>query len=101
SIRDFHVTGVQTCALPISASVTPLAKIEQWIAERAFGVEEATARSTQHLAQTQVMMANSITSLRTIAQLDWKAFVEGQCAMAPQIGRASCRERGRVSASAR
>src|SRR5690606_882341 len=33
------------------------------------------------LALTQVMMANSITSLRTVAHLDWRAFVEGQSAM--------------------
>ena len=40
--------------------------------------EDAAARATQRLALTQVMMANSITSLRAIARLDWKAFVERQ-----------------------
>jgi cyclic beta-1,2-glucan synthetase len=56
----------------------PLAQIEQWIAEHALGAEDATSRATQHLALTQVMMANSITSLRTIAHLDWPAFIERQ-----------------------
>ena len=65
----------------IRGSHTSLVQIEQWIAERALGTEDATARSTQHLALTQVMMANSITSLRTITHLDWKGFVEGQSAM--------------------
>ncbi|HEX7241091.1 MAG TPA: hypothetical protein VF263_12535, partial [Longimicrobiaceae bacterium] len=62
-------------------SYAPLAQIEQWIGDRALGAEEATSRSTQHLALTQVMMAHSITSLRTIAHLDWKSFVERQSAM--------------------
>jgi cyclic beta-1,2-glucan synthetase len=62
-------------------SYPPLAQIEQWIGDRAMGAEDATARSTQHLAHTQVMMAHSITSLRAVAHLDWQAFVERQSAM--------------------
>ena len=58
-----------------------LERLEQWIGERAMSAEEAGARSTQHLALTQVMMANSITSLRMIAHLDWKRFVEGHSVM--------------------
>ena len=52
--------------------------LEEWIAEEALSAEEATSRSTRRLALTQVGMANSITSLRTIAQMDWRTFVEGQ-----------------------
>ncbi|MBB4637081.1 GH36-type glycosyl hydrolase domain-containing protein [Longimicrobium terrae] len=59
----------------------PLAQIEAWIGDRALGADDAAARSTQHLALTQVMMAHSITSLRAIAHLDWRVFVEGQSAM--------------------
>jgi cellobiose phosphorylase len=62
-------------------SYPPLAQIEQWISDRAMSAEEATARSTQHLALTQVMMAHSITSLRTIAHLNWPGFVERQSVM--------------------
>ncbi|MBR9988630.1 MAG: hypothetical protein KFH98_02685, partial [Gemmatimonadetes bacterium] len=65
----------------MQGSYLPLAQIEQWISDRALNAEEATARSTQHLALTQVMMAHSITSLRIIAHLDWRSFVEGQSAM--------------------
>ena len=53
-------------------------RLEQWIADEALSAEEATARSTQRLALTQVVMANSITSLRAIAQMEWRTFVEDQ-----------------------
>ncbi len=55
---------------------TPLVWLEQWIAEDSLSAEDAIARSNQRLALTQVMIANSITSLRTIARLDWPLFVE-------------------------
>ena len=53
-------------------------RLEQWIAEEALGSEEATARATQRLALTQVVMANSITSLRAIGLMEWNSFVEAQ-----------------------
>ncbi|MDH4349409.1 MAG: cyclic beta 1-2 glucan synthetase, partial [Gemmatimonadota bacterium] len=53
-------------------------RLEQWIAEEALSAEEATARTTGRLALTQVMMANSITSLRAIGQMEWRSFVEEQ-----------------------
>src|SRR5690606_32336624 len=53
-------------------------EIERWIAEKALGAEEATSRATQHLALTQVIIANSITSLRAIAHMNWPDFVEAQ-----------------------
>src|SRR5690606_41955507 len=40
--------------------------------------EDAGSRSTQRLALTQLMMANIITSLRSIAHTDWRDFVENQ-----------------------
>jgi len=52
--------------------------LESWLVEEGHGAEEAVARATQRLALTQVIMANSITSLRTVGGLDWQAFVEGQ-----------------------
>ena len=60
---------------------TPLVWLEQWIAEDSLSAEDAIARSNQRQALTQVMMANSITSLRTIARLDWSAFVESASAV--------------------
>jgi cyclic beta-1,2-glucan synthetase len=59
---------------------TPLIWLEQWIAEDGPSAEEAATRSNRRVALTQVTVANSITSLRTIARLDWKDFVESQSA---------------------
>ncbi|MGI8499086.1 MAG: GH36-type glycosyl hydrolase domain-containing protein, partial [Gemmatimonadaceae bacterium] len=58
------------------ADFTPLLWLEQWIAEDAMTVEEAVQRSTQGLSLTQLVMANSITSLRSVASFDWRDFVE-------------------------
>ncbi|HMF87647.1 MAG TPA: hypothetical protein VK575_06180, partial [Gemmatimonadaceae bacterium] len=57
---------------------TPLIWLEQWIAEDGPSAEEAATRSNRRVALTQVTVANSITSLRTISRLDWKDFVESQ-----------------------
>ncbi|MDQ3997611.1 MAG: hypothetical protein M3303_11435, partial [Gemmatimonadota bacterium] len=59
----------------------PLVWLEQWIAEDGLSAEDANARSTQRLALTQLMMANSITSLRTIARMDWRTILERQSAL--------------------
>ena len=59
----------------------PLLRLEHWIAEQGMHAEEAAARATQRVALTQLMMANSITSLRGIARMDWEVFVERQSAM--------------------
>ncbi|MEO8562699.1 MAG: glucoamylase family protein [bacterium] len=57
---------------------TSLAWIEPWLSEEGLNAEDAAARSHERLALTQVMTANSITSLRAISRLDWKALVERQ-----------------------
>ncbi|MFZ5625198.1 MAG: GH36-type glycosyl hydrolase domain-containing protein [Gemmatimonadota bacterium] len=62
-------------------ALSAVVRLEQWIAEEALSAEDATARATQRLALTQVGMANSITSLRAIARMDWGIFVEGQSRM--------------------
>jgi cyclic beta-1,2-glucan synthetase len=51
-------------------------RLQHWIAEEALSAEDATARATQRLALTQVVMANSITSLRALSQIDWRVFLE-------------------------
>ena len=55
---------------------TPLLWLEQWIGEDVMTVEEAVQRSTQRLAVSQLVMANSIASLRAIGNIDWRDFVE-------------------------
>ena len=56
----------------------PLLRLQHWINEEGLSAEEAAARANQRLAHTQLMMANSITSLRDISHRDWRAFVERQ-----------------------
>ena len=58
------------------ADFTPLLWLEQWIGDEVMSVEEAVQRSTQHLAVTQLVMANSIASLRKVGSIDWSEFVE-------------------------
>jgi cyclic beta-1,2-glucan synthetase len=64
-----------------AGSFGPLGWLEQWIAESGISGEQAASQSTQRLAMTQIVMANSITSLRSIARMDWREFVERQSAM--------------------
>src|SRR5690606_40458569 len=79
-IRAFHVTGVQTCALPISLSFPAFMLVVSF----ALGF---TIAGTALVAQ------------RTGAgDQDGVNRVAGQTIL--QIGRASCRERGRGSAAA-
>ncbi len=59
----------------------PLQWIEHWMRDAGVIPEQAVAQSTQRLALTQIMMANSIMSLRDIGQRDWRLFVEQQSAM--------------------
>jgi cyclic beta-1,2-glucan synthetase len=53
-------------------------RLQHWIAEEALSAEAAAVRATERLALTQVVMANSITSLRAIASIDWRTLVESQ-----------------------
>jgi cellobiose phosphorylase len=59
---------------------TPLLWLEQWVAEDVMTVEDAAQRSVQELALTQLVMANSIASLRLVTNIDWTAFVEAASA---------------------
>src|SRR4051794_38686779 len=53
-----------------------LMRLEQWIADEAMSPPEATTRTTERMAITQVVMANSITSLRAVGRMEWRTFVE-------------------------
>jgi cellobiose phosphorylase len=71
-LQQLHIEGG---ALP------SVLRLEQWIADEALSAEEAAARATHRLALTKVGMANSITSLRALARMDWRTFVEQQSRM--------------------
>ncbi len=61
-----------------AGAVPPLVGVEQWFAEEGLGPTDAATRAAERLALTSLMMANSITSLRALAPLDWRSFVERQ-----------------------
>ncbi|HEY6556145.1 MAG TPA: glucoamylase family protein [Polyangiaceae bacterium] len=65
--------------------LSPHVRLEQWIGEEGMSAEEATSRANQRLAHTQLMMANSITSLRAISHLEWRKFVERQSGMQAEL----------------
>ncbi|HKN64905.1 MAG TPA: glucoamylase family protein, partial [Gemmatimonadaceae bacterium] len=56
----------------------PLVWLEQWIAEEGASAEAADAWAAQRQATTQLIIANSITSLRALARMDWRSIVERQ-----------------------
>src|SRR5690606_40142196 len=96
-IRDFHVTGVQTCALPILmnwGAYTELASTlgrTQSLVALSMGVLALFA-STFHIGRPQYAFRAFIglrTSWMSREIIAFGAFVK--------IGRASCRERGDVS----
>ncbi|HYC31939.1 MAG TPA: hypothetical protein VEB59_06585, partial [Gemmatimonadales bacterium] len=64
-----------------------LRSLERWVVDHGMTSEEAAARANERVALTQVMMANSITSLRTIARLDWESFVESQSVLEAELRR--------------
>src|SRR3712207_8942107 len=84
-IRDIGVTGVQTCALPISAALLPLSKTwkppwcparDEW--RRIMGYSHTMA---DHSAGTKDAIQPFVTT-----RMAGRVLVE-------EIGRASCRER--------
>src|SRR5690606_40136810 len=88
-IRDFHVTGVQTCALPISPSSEPAPEgCASWPAgrERAWRVLRP-ARGSEGATLAASMTRFPLRVLETLRR-------HGM--VSPEIGRASCRERGAI-----
>src|SRR5207253_6806650 len=97
---DGHVTGVQTCALPISTMAAleqerasregvPPAVAQGWTAMRTG--RPATYGALVELARDPGPLASALASTpHTLIHADWKL---GNL----EIGRASCRERGESS----
>src|SRR5207249_7325210 len=91
-IRDRNVTGVQTCALPISWSVNLTGQIDVAEGDLIASVSSASKRSAP-------------ASMPTLPALIWASFAAARspCKLAisrklgschgAKIGRASCRER--------
>nr|WP_249720359.1 glycoside hydrolase family 94 protein [Pseudoxanthomonas japonensis] len=54
----------------------PSAWLEQWVAGAGYRIDELVTAESQQQAADQVSIGNSIGSLRFLATMDWKAFVE-------------------------
>src|SRR5690606_41020679 len=84
-IRDFHVTGVQTCALPICSTSSGPGRAGSWRGVRR-GFESFThlggVVSTDEVGRSPRERHRGAHANRTLRVL-----------LLPQIGRASCRER--------
>src|SRR5690606_39869034 len=98
-IRDFHVTGVQTCALPIfSYPRAPLAKIAVLLALFGALIEVMQAIPTFHRDAELADWLVDIGAIVAVIVLVAIQRVGGRPAGQGQIGRASCRARGRARA---
>ncbi len=64
-----------------SALAMPLTWIEQWLAEHEQTIEQMVQDQNQQQAAEQVSVSNSIGSLRFLAMMDWREFVEGMSAV--------------------
>src|SRR5690606_39562938 len=85
-IRDFHVTGVQTCALPISPTKFTSAPIMRW---------KRTQMSAWMYSMMWPMWNLPLAYGRAVVTKSWRAVMAAGAmgAAKPKIGRASCRER--------
>nr|WP_183960731.1 glycoside hydrolase family 94 protein [Chiayiivirga flava] len=59
-----------------TALAMPASWIDQWLADAEQSVEALVHAETQQQAADQVSISNSIGSLRFLAQMDWREFVE-------------------------
>src|SRR5207302_6231512 len=96
--RDFHVTGVQTCALPISASLrTPTGPAVA--AGSMVGDGQPRFDDCSMLPVTVAMSGRNVGDLLNARGVTWGWFQGGfapSSVVGGKIGRASCRERGEV-----
>ena len=59
-----------------AALAMPVSWVEQWVAHRGHSIEELVHAESQQQASDQVSISNSIGSLRFLANMDWREFVE-------------------------
>ena len=59
-----------------AALAMPVSWIEQWVAASGHGTEDLVQAESQQQAADQVSISNTIGSLRFVANMDWREFVE-------------------------
>jgi len=67
------------------ALALPLTWIEQLLAESGTTIEQSVQSEIQHQAADQVSISNSIGSLRALAAMDWRNFVETMSAVEQKL----------------
>src|SRR5699024_12045410 len=92
-IRDRNVTGVQTCALPISSDTPSLTGKKAIITGAGKGIGRATALALAKEGVSLGLLARTEEDLKKVADEVNDSGVQVAIATADEIGRASCRER--------
>src|SRR5690606_21141619 len=67
------------------ALALPLSWIEQHLAEAGLTIEQQVRRENRRQAADEVLVSNSIGSLRELAALDWRTFVEAMSLVAHSL----------------
>src|SRR5690606_40972417 len=92
--RDFHVTGVQTCALPILAGCGE--EREQALVYESPSECAAASFNTPEQCKADYDAAKALhpqVAPKYVSKQECETdFGSGNCETAPQIGRASCRD---------
>src|SRR5204863_4930414 len=93
-IRDLYVTGVQTCALPIS-STAPVSPDTSgfFAATQARLTAWRVAKLSVQSATMSAAAASGASSVRPTRSASWTTRTSGLT----EIGRASCRERVKIA----
>src|SRR5690606_40642175 len=100
-IRDFHVTGVQTCALPIWAIALAPEGIESGIEYRREIYEQALRYCRAAGGDRTSGLPPKVVRARDLIVRDRDDPAGRVRWCARQIGRASCRERGEDAGAGR
>src|SRR5690606_39733673 len=99
-IRDFHVTGVQTCALPIF--IAPTINTHPTDGQRVDRIQMKTPVDLIARLKVQAEFVGVEISSRSAEKPTIVVdAIQKQCLGTEQIGRASCRERVDITAEAR
>src|SRR5690606_40389215 len=96
-IRDFHVTGVQTCALPISSRLDDLkrwSKLEYMDTD--VNTDLLSGGWVNFPAQLPSELVARNVGILSVVDLQGRQTVYNGTNGAAKIGRASCRERGKI-----
>src|SRR5690606_39798865 len=97
----FHVTGVQTCALPIlTGAATSMANVilkPEWQSPERDVTPELVCRNRRKFIKQLGLGAVAISSIGCAVDSNGRARPDGPLDTIPEIGRASCRERWEAS----